>query len=314
MRDRLAFASSIVVNLCLMDNPLVETAWLAEKLDEPWLRIVDARWRGDGSSRELYQAGHIPGAVALDWHLDLSHTRQGVRDLILPPDRFAAVMARAGIGDDTTVVAYAETDYSGAARLWWALRYYGHDQVCVLDGGITKWLAEGRPLSRETPTLAPVVFTPHPRPNLLATREEILAALSGPGSAVALLDARPVEQYHGEAVWTPMGSLYLPPGQDRVDVGGRVLRGGRIPGAVSLPSPGNLDPKDWTFLGSEALHARAAAAGIQPGQRVIAYCGVGISASLSLFALHLAGYPDLALYDASWEEWGSDPALPIERD
>jgi thiosulfate/3-mercaptopyruvate sulfurtransferase len=297
-----------------MDNPLVETAWLAEKLDEPWLRIVDARWRGDGSSRELYQAGHIPGAVALDWHLDLSHTRQGVRDLILPPDRFAAVMARAGIGDDTTVVAYAETDYSGAARLWWALRYYGHDQVCVLDGGITKWLAEGRPLSRETPTLAPVVFTPHPRPNLLATREEILAALSGPGSAVALLDARPVEQYHGEAVWTPMGSLYLPPGQDRVDVGGRVLRGGRIPGAVSLPSPGNLDPKDWTFLGSEALHARAAAAGIQPGQRVIAYCGVGISASLSLFALHLAGYPDLALYDASWEEWGSDPALPIERD
>src|SRR5713226_4918688 len=116
------------------EQPLVSTAWLADQMGNTNLRIVDTRWRGDGSGHKRYVAGHIPGAVHLDWHSDLNHTVNGIRDLLLPPERFAAVMEVAGIGDNTEVVAYAETDHSGAARLWWALRYYGRDQVAVLDG------------------------------------------------------------------------------------------------------------------------------------------------------------------------------------
>lgn len=292
---------------------LVETAWLAAHLDDPGLRIVDARWRGDGSGRQLYREGHIPGAIHLDWHLDLNHTRHGVRDLLLPPDQFAGVLSAAGIGDETRVVAYAETDYSGAARLWWAFRYYGHDRVAVLNGGLTRWLAEGRPLSTEVPDVAPARFTPRPRPNLLATAAEIESILQDPARKAALVDTRPLEQYAGLAVWTPPGSRYLPPGQDWIELDGRVFRAGHIPGAASLPSSENLDPATWTFLDPQALRDRALAAGVRPEERVIAYCGVGISASLGLFALHLAGYPDLALYDASWEEWGADPDRPVRR-
>jgi thiosulfate/3-mercaptopyruvate sulfurtransferase len=293
---------------------LVATDWLAAHLGDPGLRVVDARWRGDGSSRELYRAGHIPGAVHLDWQADLGYVRQGVRDLILPPERFAAVMGAAGIGDETLVVAYAETDYSGAARLWWALRYYGHERAVVLNGGFTKWRAEGRPLSTEIPLVSQARFTPHLQPNWIASAVEILVSLGDPAVPVSLIDTRPPEQYAGLAVWTPPGSLYLPPGQAWVDAGGRRLRGGHIPGAVSLPSSGNLDPADWTFLAPEALRERALQAGINPEDRIVLYCGVGISASLGLLALHLAGFRDLALYDASWEEWGHDPRLPIERD
>lgn len=297
-----------------MDQSLLDTAWLAAHLEDSSLRIVDARWREDGSGRQLYLESHIPGAVHLDWHLDLNHTRDGVRDLLLPPDEFAAVMSAAGIGDETRVVTYAETDYSGAARLWWALRYYGHERVAVLDGGITRWLAEGRPVSRQVPQFPPARFTPRPQPALLATAAEIEAALRDPSSPVALVDTRPPEQYAGLAVWTPPGSRYLPPGQGWIELDGRVFRAGHIPGAISLPSSENLDPSGWTFLDPQALRARALAAGVRPEQRVIAYCGVGISASLGLFALHLAGYPDLALYDASWEEWGADPHRPVIRD
>jgi thiosulfate/3-mercaptopyruvate sulfurtransferase len=292
-------------------SSLVDTNWLAEHLTAPGLRIVDARWRGDESSRALFRQGHIPGAVHLDWHFDLNTALGGVRDLLLPPTDFKAVMQAAGIGDDTAVVAYAETDYSGAARLWWALRYYGHPNVAVLDGGLTKWIAEGRPLSVDSPRPSPVTFTPRPQPGLLATADEILSALEDPAAPAAIVDARPPEQYEGQAVWTPPGSRYLPPGKAWIDIDGRRLRGGRIPGAVSLPSTGNFDPHTWTLLPPDVLSARAQAAGVQPGQRVILYCGVGISASMSMFALHLAGYPDLALYDASWDEWGHDPHLPV---
>jgi len=297
-------------------HPLVETAWLAAHLSDADVRIVDARWRGDGTSRELYQHGHLPGAIHLDWYHDLSWTdARRVRNLLLPPEPFAEVMEAVGIGDQTRVIAYAETDHSGAARLWWALRYYGHDQVAVLNGGWTRWVAEGRSVSSEVPHLSPAKFTPRPFPPLLATATEIWQALHETDSLVRLVDMRPLEQYNRQAIWTPDGSLFLPPGQHwMVLPDQRVMRGGHIPGAVHLQATRLLNPADWTYLPPQSIRSLAGGAGLEPGQRVITYCGAGISASLGLFALHLSGYRNVALYDASWEEWGTDPTFPVDRE
>lgn len=301
----------------LLENlPLVETGWLAEHLNTPELVIVDARWRGDGSATglELYQAGHIPGAVPLDWESDLAFTDSaGLRYMLRPPAQFAALMEKSGIGDDTPVVVYADFDYSGATRLWWALNYYGHPQVAVLNGGWNKWVAEGRPVSGEIPVPGPAkTFTCRPQPTWLATEKEILAGLNS--DWVKLVDTRPPEQYAGQAVWTPPGSQYLERDKDRIDIGARQpMRAGHIPRAVNITSSTNLDPADWTFLPTPDLQAKANAAGLEPSQRVITYCGVGISASLGLFSLYLAGFRNLGLYDASWEEWGTNSNLPIEK-
>jgi len=273
-------------------------------------------FRGDGTGRELYPQGHLPGAVHLDWQRDLSWTNErGVGYLLLPPEPFAAVMEAVGIGDRTRVVAYAETDRSGAARLWWALHYYGHDQVAVLNGGWSRWVAEGFPVETEVPHPAAATFTPHPRAQLLAQAREIEQALLGADARVRLVDTRPAEQYAGQAIWTPHGSLFLTSGQSWLALAdGRVMRGGHIPGAVHLHASRLLNPVDWTYLSRESIRALAKGAGLEPQQRVITYCGSGISASLGLFALHLAGYRDIALYDASWEEWGTDAAFPVERE
>ena len=298
-------------------QPLVSASWLADHIGDANLQIVDTRWRGDGSGHRRYVAGHIPGAIHLDWHSDLNHTVNGVRDLLLPPERFAAVMQAAGIDDDTSVVVYAETDHSGAARLWWALRYYGHDQVAVLDGGLSRWRAEGRPLEigEATPMVAPppAHFTAQIQKEWMATADEIGRAIQAAHDDVAVVDTRPTEQYAGKAVWTHLGSRYLERGEATIDIGGRgPMRPGHIPSAVHLHASGNLDPNTWTYLSPKALQGRAQAAGIRPEQRVITYCGVGISASLGLFSLYLAGYRNLALYDASWEEWGTDSTRPVE--
>lgn len=297
-------------------HSLVETSWVAAHLSDGDVRVVDARWRGDGTGRELYRQGHLPGAVHLDWQRDLSWTdERGVGYLLLRPEAFAAVMEAVGIGDRTRVVAYAETDHSGAARLWWALRFYGHEQVAVLNGGWTRWIAEGWPISTRVPQPAPTRFTPSMRPQLLAQASEIEQALRKADSRVRLVDTRPAEQYAGRAIWTPHGSRFLPPGQSWIALAdGRMMRGGHIPGAVHLHASRLLNPLDWTYLSRESIRALARAAGLEPEQRVITYCGSGISASLGLFALHLAGYRDIALYDASWEEWGTDPAFPVDRE
>ncbi len=296
-------------------HPLIETEWLANHLTESNLRIVDMRWRGDGLGREVYQTGHIPGAIHLDWHHDLNWTdERGVRDLLLPSERFAQVMGEVGIDDNTQVLAYADTDHSGAARLWWALRYYGHDQIAVLNGGWTKWFAERRKVSTSLVQPIKAIFTPRPRPRWLATADEIDRALNEANAGVKLVDTRPPEQYNGYAIWTPHGSQFLPTGQNEVEVSdNRMMRAGHIPGALNIHASTNLNPSDWTYLPLEELVEKFKKAGLMPEQRIITYCGVGISASLGLFSLYLAGYRDIALYDASWEEWGTDLTKLVER-
>lgn len=288
---------------------LVEPGWLAARLGDATFRIIDARWRGEFDASTLYHQAHIPGATHIDWSREL-RTHGAAPRGVPEPDTFAALMSRHGIDEQIHVVAHADDDYSGAARLWWALRYYGHQRVSVLDGGMNAWMAAGLPLSTEAITPAPRRFIPRPNPALRATRADVLNAIGQSGTAI--VDTRTYEQFEARAVWSPLGNVFANQ-HERVTVDGIAIRPGRIPGAVHLNSSENLHPgHNWRFRPAAELADRAQHAGLRPEQRVITYCGVGISASLGLFSLALAGFSNIALYDASWEEWGSDLSLPVE--
>lgn len=288
---------------------LVSTEWLAAHLRDADLRVVDMRWDEDGGAHARYAAGHVPGAVHLDWSVDLVEPEAPHAFMLAGPDRFAAVMEAAGIGDETIVVAYAGGQGSGPMRLWWACRVYGHDGVRVLDGGLERWVQEGRPLSRARAEPGPARFTPKLDRHFVCGIDEVEAARDDPGTVV--LDTRPPEQFAGRAVWFERGPVIAgPDGIARTPRGD--LRAGRVPWAESLPASELYRP-DGTFKAPGELATLLRMRGVGPDSRVITYCGVGISASAGLYAAHLAGVRDLALYDAAWEEWGRDPQRPVAR-
>ncbi len=288
-------------------DPLVQTDWLAERLDDPGIQVVDIRGYvrkrnlGDGrqeaeylAARDEYDEAHIPGAVYIDWTRDIIDTDDPVPVQVAPPDRFAALMGSLGIGDDTHVVAYDHAGGQFATRLWWALTYYGHDRVSVLDGGWRKWTAEGRPTTAEVPAPEPAAFTARPRPGWRADAAEVLAASLK--SDALILDARDEGQYTGEVAR----------GQGR---------GGRVPGARHLHADALLDPESGTFRSDEDLAEKLREAGV-PADRdepIVAYCNGGVAATVPLFALHRLGYRNLANYDGSWNEWGIREDLPAEK-
>ncbi|MHB1845494.1 MAG: sulfurtransferase [Deltaproteobacteria bacterium] len=268
-------------------EPLVSATWLSQRLNDQSLRVVDVRWRlgRPGAGRRLYDAGHLPGAVHLDVDGDLAGPPgSGPGRHPLPtPERFAEAMERSGIGDETRVVAYDDQGGAIAARLWFLLRYFGHETGAVLDGGVSAWSQVG-PLTGELPSLPRGRFQPRPRPELVVDRRAVAT-----GCAL-VLDARAPERYRGE--------------QEPIDA-----RAGHVPGAVSAPFSGNAD-SDGRFLSAAALRHRYEAFGARPGREIIAYCGSGVTACSNLLALELAGVP-ATLYEGSWSDWSQDTAAPI---
>jgi thiosulfate/3-mercaptopyruvate sulfurtransferase len=260
------------------NGPLVSTEWLAQNLDDPDVRVVDVRWRsryenGRGISVDDYDGyleGHIPGAVFAGMIEDLSDPDIPVPDMLVQPEPFEVVMGRLGIRNDTLVVAYDNMGLPlGSARLYWALSYYGHDRVKVLDGGLRQWQMEGLPLSTDVPMVEPVVFSAKPRPEWIADKNDVIAALDDPTTLI--IDCLAQEQYagsDGNDLWGP--------------------RPGHIPGAVNVPSIANIDPKlgtatsaeraqllkerrSFTFSPQDVLAALYKEAGVKPDREVITY-------------------------------------------
>jgi thiosulfate/3-mercaptopyruvate sulfurtransferase len=258
-----------------------------------------------------YERSHIPGAVFLDWATDLVDPKHPVAFMLAGLDDFAAAMERSGVGDTTRVVAYADRLGSGPFRLWWACRVYGHDIVRVLDGGFDRWRREGRAVERGPSSARPpsAPFTPTFDRRLVARMEDVVKAAGSPGTVV--LDSRPPQQFRGEAVWFERGPIAADAdGLARTPRG--EIRAGRVPWARSVPAT-SLYHEDSTLKTPDELRDFFAQADVSPGSRAVTYCGVGVSAAALAFSLHLAGIEDVALYDASWEEWGRDPHRPVAR-
>jgi thiosulfate/3-mercaptopyruvate sulfurtransferase len=259
---------------------------LAGILGEPEVRVVDTRFALDDDDRgeQEYEAGHIPGAIYLNWVRDLSDPDDSVAGQLAPPGLFRQTMEAAGIGDGTLVVAYDNGVIFTAARLAWSMHVYGHERVRVLDGGWPKWLAERRAI--ETGRVEPEAaraFTPAtPRP-LRATKADVLAEVESNGSV--LLDCRMDE------TWFAAGA--------------------HIPGARRLPAP-SLVNADGKLLPAAEIETMARQAGAAPDASVLLYCGGGVSASMGYVALRTAGYRNLRVYDGSWSEWSLDPGAPQE--
>jgi thiosulfate/3-mercaptopyruvate sulfurtransferase len=274
------------------ESMLVSTEWLAQRLADPDVVILHvARQKAD------YEAGHIPGARFLALS-QITVTRDHVANELPPVEELQRVLESLGVGDKTRVILYGELQGLLAARTWFTLDYLGHgDRAALLDGGLEKWRAEARPLSKEEPQVKPASFTPRVQPGVivhLAQVRDLSWEAQKPDSSVVLIDARPADDY----------------------LGGRqaegVSRPGHIPGAINLPWSNALEGKDdLQLLPAPELRQLFKSAGATPGKKVVTYCRTGVMSSYAYFMAKYLGY-DVSMYDGSFQEWSNTAGTKVE--
>ncbi len=273
----------------------MSTEWLASHLEDPRVRVLDCRFYFDDVDKghRDYLDTHVPGALYLNWSTDISEPQGDLQYMAPSPERLKDSMERLGIGDDTVVVGYDDEGGHYVSRLWLILRHYGHGGVRILEGGWVKWNAEGRP-TRTGPEPAPARarFTVQgERPDVLVDADDVLRLRDDPNTV--LVDVRRASEFSGEEV--------------------RSKHGGHIPWATWVFWQDNLN---WggnrDFRPVEEMRARYERAGVTPDKRVVTYCHGAVRAAHTAFTLKLLGYPNVQVYDGSWEEWGSRDDLPIE--
>ena len=270
---------------------LVEPAWLAEHLDDDSIRIVEV-----DENPALYRELHIPGAIGFDWREDLQD--QVKRDFLGPED-FGSLLGSRGISNDHLIVLYGDRNNWFAAYTYWYLKYYGHDNVRLLNGPRERWISDGRPTTADVPSYASATFVASPgNDSIRARRDEVLSAL---GNNHKLVDVRSPQEYSGE--------LIAMPGYENEGA----QRSGHIPGAASIPWA-HAVREDGTFKSADELRELYETRGVLTGDPIIAYCRIGERSAHTWFVLHeLLGEEDVKNYDGSWTEWGNLVDVPIEK-
>jgi thiosulfate/3-mercaptopyruvate sulfurtransferase len=286
----------------MSEAKLIQAAELADELDDPSLLVLDGtaylRREIEGgpydveSGRGSFDERHIPGAVFADIPGELSDPNSPFRFTVPSPAHFARAIGALGVGDGVHVIVYAQEAQMWATRLWWLLRYFGFPDVRVLDGGLTAWMSAGLEVTSQAPVLRERRFVASTRPELLATKSDVIDILAG--EPACLVNALPTTAFRGEGP-------------------GSYSRPGRIPGSVSFPSSDLLDARTGRFRDLEQLGGTFRAV-LSSDTPVVAYCGGGISATVDIFALSLVGRDDVRLYDGSLTEWSADSTLPLVVD
>lgn len=281
-------------------NPdsLVSTEWVAQHMDAPDVRIVDATYflpNVDRDARAEYEAQHIPGAVFFDVD-DVKDPESDLPHMMPPPEVFSSKVRKLGLGDGLRIVCYdANGGPMAAARVWWMFRVFGHDDVAVMDGGLPKWLAEDRPVTDEETIPQERHFTARLDNTRLRSLEQMLALVENHNEVI--VDARPKPRYAGRMPEPREGA-----------------RLGHMPGALSLPYMSMCDEhNNFVMRSAEEIREIAEKQGIDLAKPLALHCGSGVSACFDVFALHLIGKEDCAVYDGSWAEWGFRDDTPIEK-
>jgi thiosulfate/3-mercaptopyruvate sulfurtransferase len=280
-------------------NPdsLVSTQWLAEHMSAPDVRLVDATWFLPGSDRDPraeYVACHIPGAVFFDID-EIADLDNPLPHMLPSPEKFSSRVRKLGLGDGIRMVIYdSNGGYMAAHRVWWTFRTFGHEGVSVLDGGLPKWLDEGRDVEDLPPIPRERHFTAKQNNFLVRSRNQVFANLDSKREQV--VDARSPGRFSGADA------------EPRPD-----LSSGHIPGSFNVPFNAVVDMQNFGALRSaDDIRSAFEGAGVDVNKPIVTTCGSGVTASVLAFALHLIGAPDVAVYDGSWTEWASDAANPVE--